>query len=79
MKRLDFGETFGRHSSVDENKDVVYVTFTDWTTRQGGSVDRIALDLAVALAKVFVSGRGYTFEPSVGIVLDNIKYGTHPS
>ena len=70
MQRIDFGETYGRSAYVDENKDGVYVKFTDWNTRQAGSVDGITIDLAVRLAKMFTIGCPYTFDPTIGIVLE---------
>ena len=76
MKELHFGDTFGRSASIglhsEGNGDqLFYVAFTDWTTRQGGSVARISLGRAKELATAFIRGCSYTFDSQVGIVLNN--------
>jgi hypothetical protein len=70
MKRLNFGNCTDRHAYIDENRDGVYVRFIDWPNRRAGKVDGIALDVALALAKMFVDGCPYTYDLIRGIMLE---------
>jgi hypothetical protein len=72
MALFELGETFGRRAYVDSyrNKDSYYVSFTDWETRQGGSVDNLTFEQAKELAEKFVQGCDYRFDKQIGIVLE---------
>lgn len=71
MKLWHYGDTFKRYAYVGkhDNENQYFVSFTDWTTRQGGSKDHISYSVARFLAYKFTQGCNYIFDPQVGIKL----------
>jgi hypothetical protein len=69
------GDTFKRHAHIGFNQSnrTYYVSYTDWTTRQGGSKAGISFRQAKFLANKFVNGCKYRFDSRVGIILE-IEY-----
>ena len=74
MKQLMYGDTYKRYAYVGKQANNQYfVSFTDWTTRKGGSKANMSLNKAKFMAKKFVEGCKFIFDSNNGIVLQ-IEY-----
>jgi hypothetical protein len=58
-----------RYTEIGCRNDLWWVSFTDWSTRQGGSLSGLTKEQALKLARRFEDGCPYRFDEQIGIVL----------
>lgn len=71
MKEYFFGDTKGRYAYIgkQKGKSTYYLAYTDWSIRQGGSMGELTLDNAINIAKEFINGCEFRFDPDTGMIL----------